>query len=456
MGRGTEMSDIVVKNGLDIPIAGAASGDIQDLPLPETVAYSPTEIRGFTPRLVAREGDEVKVGSPILLHKPHPSVVLRSPVAGRVKEVRRGHRRVITDYVVERHGDAQEQLRAVALADIQGLARDEALELAASSGWWPTIRQRPLSVMADPTVAPQAIVIAASETGPLQPSGPQLIGDNDGDALQAAIDLLRAATGAEVHLTRLKAESIPAVESAQRVTHHTFSGPHPAGDPSLQINLICPPKGSGVVWFLRAWDAVSLGHTILTGSFHATRVVAAVGAGLQTPRLVRTVVGAPLKHIAGQAKSEARWIRGSVLTGESVDADRWSGLYSRAVHVLPEEVKRDILGWAMPQLGKWSFHKAFLRGFIGAGSPVDLRPGIYGGHRAIVPVGAYERVVATPDILPEFLFKSIVARDLEESIQLGLLDLTEEEAALCSFICPSKIDFDLLLREGLDLYVQEA
>ena len=37
-----------------------------------------------------------------------------------------------------------------------------------------------------------------------------------------------------------------------------------------------------------------------------------------------------------------------------------------------------------------------------------------------------------------------------------LLDLTEEEAALCSFICPSKIDFDLLLREGLDLYVQEA
>jgi Na+-transporting NADH:ubiquinone oxidoreductase subunit A len=71
-------------------------------------------------------------------------------------------------------------------------------------------------------------------------------------------------------------------------------------------------------------------------------------------------------------------------------------------------------------------------------------------------VGAYGRVVATPEILPEFLFKSIVAGDLEESIQLGLLDLTEEEAALCSFVCPSKIDFDLLLREGLDLYVREA
>ena len=74
----------------------------------------------------------------------------------------------------------------------------------------------------------------------------------------------------------------------------------------------------------------------------------------------------------------------------------------------------------------------------------------------MVPIGAYDRVVATPDILPEFLFKSIVAGDLEESIQLGLLDMTEEEAALCTYICPSKIEFDVLLREGIALYEKEA
>jgi Na+-transporting NADH:ubiquinone oxidoreductase subunit A len=363
---------------------------------------------------------------------------------------------VITDYVVERHGDAVEALRSVDAQAIRDLSRADALELATSSGWWPTIRSRPLSSMADPTVKPQAILIAASETGPLQPSGAQLVGADDGDALQAAVDLLHAATGAPVHVTRLKAESVPAVERLERASLHTFTGPHPAGDPSLQINLICPPMGSGVVWFLRAWDAVSLGRTVLNGRFEASRVIAAVGAGAKAPRLVRTLVGAPLRHIVGESIADARWIRGSVLTGEKVDADRWSGLYARAVHVLPEEIPRDLFGWAMPQLGKWSFHRAFLRGLLGTTSPVDLRPGIYGGHRAIVPVGAYGRVVATPEILPEFLFKSIVAGDLEESIQLGLLDLTEEEAALCSFVCPSKIDFDLLLREGLDLYVREA
>jgi Na+-transporting NADH:ubiquinone oxidoreductase subunit A len=74
----------------------------------------------------------------------------------------------------------------------------------------------------------------------------------------------------------------------------------------------------------------------------------------------------------------------------------------------------------------------------------------------MVPVGFYGKVVATPDILVDFLFKAIISGDLEESIKLGLLDLSQEEAALCTFICPSKIEFDVILREGLDLYEAEA
>ena len=73
-----------------------------------------------------------------------------------------------------------------------------------------------------------------------------------------------------------------------------------------------------------------------------------------------------------------------------------------------------------------------------------------------MPVGYYADVVATPDIVPDFLFKSIIAGDLEESIQLGLLDITMEEAALCTFICPSKVEFDVILRDGLALYEKEA
>src|SRR5690606_25780772 len=102
-----------------------------------------------------------------------------------------------------------------------------------------------------------------------------------------------------------------------------------------------------------------------------------------------------------------------------------------------------------------SFHRAFASGFTRPSRRYDLRPGLNGGHRAMIPIGIYGGVVASPDILPEFLFRSIMAGDIEESIQLGLLDISEEEAALCTFVCPSKIEFDVLLRDGLETYAKE-
>jgi Na+-transporting NADH:ubiquinone oxidoreductase subunit NqrA len=45
---------------------------------------------------------------------------------------------------------------------------------------------------------------------------------------------------------------------------------------------------------------------------------------------------------------------------------------------------------------------------------------------------------------------------LEESLKLGLLDISAEEAALLTYICPSKVEYDVLLQQGLDQYVRES
>ncbi len=312
--------------------------------------------------------------------------------------------------------------------------------------------------MPDPTELPQSILIGAMESGPLQPGADVLLDAEDAEALQAAI-LLFSRISSTVHLATRAGSTHAALDPLEGATKHTFSGPHPAGDPGLQVNLVDPPKGTQKVWTIRAWEAAALGRTLLSGSFAAERVSAAVGAGITSPRNVRTLIGAPLTHVVGPVKEgEHRWIRGSVLTGEAVSSDRWAGFGTRAVHVLPSEVPRMLFGWALPMLKTWSFHRAFLSGLFGARPEggIDMRPGLFGGERAIVPIGVYDRVVATPDILPEFLFKSIKAGDLEESIQLGLLDITSEEAALCTYICPSKFEFDALLREGLEIYEKES
>ena len=452
------MSDHVITKGLDIPIKGAASGSVVQLDPPETVAYTPTEFRGITAKPAVREGDVVKRGTPLFFHKMRPEMVFRSPAAGTVKEVRRGRRRVVTDVIVERSGDDAETWEPRSLMQIRSFSREEALAAALGSGMWAALQTRPLDKVADPDVAPQAILISATETGPCQPGPDVLLSEDDRDAMQAAVEVLRHLCDS-VHVAVPRGAKHASLVAIDDVEWHTFDGPHPAGDPGVQVNLVAPPRGNGVVWTIRAWDAAELGRAVLTGEFSAARTYAAVGVGVKEPRYVRTLLGAPLTHITGAViDGDNRWIRGSVLTGEAVDGDRWASMLRRAVHVLPEHVPQDILGWALPMFGTWSFHRAFLAGLLGnkPQSGVDMRPGLWGGHRAIVPVGAYERVMVTPDILPEFLFKSIVAGDLEESIQLGMLDMTAEEAALCTYVCPSKTEFDVLLREGLDLYERET
>jgi Na+-transporting NADH:ubiquinone oxidoreductase subunit A len=451
------MSDHVLNRGLDIPIKGRATGDAVQLETPNTAAYAPTELRGIVPRMAVREGDTVKSGSVLFYNKAYPAMVFRSPLAGSLTEIRRGKRRVITDVVVEGGGEGVESFRSYSSSELATLSRPDAVEAILATGLWAHLRTRPLDKVAHPEEEPQSIFIGAMDTGPLQLGATALLADDDGEALQAAVNALSNLTDGKIFLCERSGAGHPALSTVNGVERHAFRGPHPAGDPSVQINLVDPPRGSGQVWYLRAWEAVLIGNALLSGTFPVERTYAAVGAGVASPRIVKTILGAPMSHIVGETtEGPQRWIRGSVLSGEAVDAGRWASFSARAVHVLPNTVPRSILGWALPALGNWSFHKAFLSGFTKATREYDLRPGLFGGERAMVPVGFYGKVVATPDILVDFLFKAIISGDLEESIKLGLLDLSQEEAALCTFICPSKIEFDVILREGLDLYEAEA
>ena len=46
---------------------------------------------------------------------------------------------------------------------------------------------------------------------------------------------------------------------------------------------------------------------------------------------------------------------------------------------------------------------------------------------------------------PVYLVKSILADDIEEMEGLGILELDEEDVALCSYICLSKTNFGYLM-----------
>jgi len=78
-----------------------------------------------------------------------------------------------------------------------------------------------------------------------------------------------------------------------------------------------------------------------------------------------------------------------------------------------------------------------------------------GEERAMVPINSWENVLPM-DILPNALYRSILANDIEEMEKLGLLECDEEDFALCSFADASKINVGAVIRQGLDTLEAEG
>ena len=74
--------------------------------------------------------------------------------------------------------------------------------------------------------------------------------------------------------------------------------------------------------------------------------------------------------------------------------------------------------------------------------------------RAIVPISSYEEVMPM-NILVTQLLKALATYDLEMLVDLGVLELVEEDLALCSYVCPSKYDYSSLLAENLEMIYNE-
>ena len=100
------------------------------------------------------------------------------------------------------------------------------------------------------------------------------------------------------------------------------------------------------------------------------------------------------------------------------------------------------------------FSKTFLS-FLTPNKKYKVNTNMHGEERAFVVTGEYEKVLPM-DIYPQHLFKAILANDIEAMESLGLLEIDEEDIALCEFVCTSKMPLQQIVREGLDLIEKEG
>jgi Na+-transporting NADH:ubiquinone oxidoreductase subunit A len=97
--------DIRIKKGLDIKLVGAAKTQTNPTKLSATYKVSLEDFHGLTPKLIVKEGGEVKAGAPLFFDKNNEAVQVVSPVSGVLTSVERGARRRIISLTIAASAD---------------------------------------------------------------------------------------------------------------------------------------------------------------------------------------------------------------------------------------------------------------------------------------------------------------------------------------------------------------
>ena len=152
-------NDIRIRKGLDIHLEGEADKTTQQLPLAALYGIKPSDFHGVIPKLLLREGNEVKAGEALFFSKSDERVLFPSPVSGTIKEIVRGERRKVLEIHIT---PAQEQtFKDYGKKNVNEMQGEDIKAHLLSSGCWPFIKQRPYDVIANPDGKPKAIFVSA-------------------------------------------------------------------------------------------------------------------------------------------------------------------------------------------------------------------------------------------------------------------------------------------------------
>ncbi len=450
------MADLIkIKKGLDLHLAGEASPILMNAKQADLFAVKPTDYHGVMPKLVAKVGTKVKAGEVLFHDKAKPEVIFPSPVSGEVVEVVRGERRKLLAIVVK--ADENIEYATFNKTDLAKADAEAVKAVMLEAGVWQYIKQRPFDIIASKDDTPRDIFISSFDSSPLAPNN-QFILTGQEDALQAGIDALAKLTKGKVHIGVNGNTASKSVRKMKNAEIQEFVGPHPAGNVGTQIHKIAPINKGDKVWTVNIQDVLIIGRLFLEGKYDASRIVALCGSEVEKPAHYKVIAGtaiAPL--VEGQIKDEenVRYISGSVLSGEKISAKGFLGAYDNQITVIPEKGEADFMGWGMPAFDKFSVHNTVGSKLIGKVKSVwtmDAR--MNGEERGLVMSNEYDKVFPM-DILPEYLLKAIITKDIDKMEQLGVYEIVPEDFALCEVVCTSKIDVQNRVRQGLDFLIQE-
>jgi len=441
---------IKLRKGLDIHLQGKAEEKKILLKSNGKYALVPDDFEGVTPKVVVKEGDQVKAGDALFVNKQYPEVKFASPVSGIVREVVRGERRKVLCIKVD--ADAQQEFVDFGKRDVNSLNAEQVVNALLEAGLFGYINQLPYAVSANPSTTPKAIFVSALRDKPLAANFEFEVKGQEDDfqtGLTALSKIAKTWLGVGVGST---------LEGMKDVEVSVFDGPCPAGNVGVQVNHLDPVNKGEVVWTIGDPTVVLfMGRLFNTGKINLTRTVALCGSEIKSPAYVDMLVGEELSTLLSNsydASHKVRIINGNVLTGSPTTKEGYLGAHTSEITVIPEGSDADeMLGWILPRLKQFSVNRSYFSWLMGK-KEYSLDARIKGGERHIIMSGEYDKVLPM-DIYGEYLIKAIITGDIDRQEALGIYEVSPEDFALAEFVDSSKLELQRIVREGLNILRKE-
>lgn len=457
---GGETDMIKIKRGLNLPISGKPSENIDTTKDVGTVALLGEDYIGLRPTMLVKPGDEVLKGQKLFEDKKNPGVFFTAPCAGKVKDICRGEKRVFQSIIIEKTSDQEVTFEKFTYEQLEKLPTETIKKNLLDSGLWTSFLSRPHGKIASPERIPDAIFVTAMDTHALSIDPALVLADRVEEFKAGLLALSRLGPG-PIYLCQAPGANIPG-NNLTFITRREFDGPHPAGNPGTHIHHLYPLKQDRMVWTVGYQDVAAIGYLMLRGKICSRRIVGLCGPAASSPRYIQTIVGANIGDLTkgeildGLKEGNYRKISGPVLGGRTVRPGNMEflGRYDRQITLLKEDHEREFLGWQSVGLNKFSIKRIYLSSLFPK-REISMGTSTHGSLRSLVPIGSYEKVMPL-DISPTAFARGLLTKDTDKLVDLGVLDLLEEDVSILSFVCPCKIEYGPLLRENLTLIEKEG
>jgi len=404
-----------ITKGLALPIKGAPSQHIKQGATVTKVALVADDYLYMKPSMRVKEGETVKRGQALFEDRKAPGAVYTAPGAGKVVEINRGDRRKLLSVVIELNENelkgtaGAEDLQAydsykgsdVSKYDLQSMK-----QLLSDSGLWTAIRVRPMSRVPALEENTEALFVTAMDSNPLAADTAVVLAGKEED-FALGLKALSLITQGALYVCGAPQQQETLVKATNGISNanvELFAGPHPAGLVGTHIHFIHPVNRERKAWHIGFQDVIAVGRLIKTGHLDVERVISIAGPAVFDPSLVKTRLGAEVAPLvkAFLPEREFRIIDGSAFYGRTVNGSHaktegYLGRYRNQLTCLLEDRERVFFGWLIPGAEKFSvtraFSSVFALGAFGGEKKFDFTTTTHGSHRAMVPIGMYERIM---------------------------------------------------------------